>query len=375
MKAKAVTIGPYAARPYSVSAIFNISAMSYGAISPVAVKALSRGAKLAGCWLNTGEGGLAPAHLEGGADIVFQFGTAKYGARDAQGALDLEKLKEIAAHPQVKMIEIKLAQGAKPGKGGILPGVKVTPEIAAIRGIPQGQDSISPNRHTDIGSVEELLDMVATVRAATGLPVGFKTVVSEPESMRGLCKEILKRGIESAPDFITLDGGDGGTGASPMALMDNVGLPLEDSLPLLSAILREHELQERIPVVASGKLVTAASVAWALCAGASFVNSARGFMFSLGCVQARRCNQNSCPTGIATMDPRLQGRLDPNEKYVKVANYQMGLEKDVATIAHSCGVAEPRQLGPQHVWIVSNDGPPRLLNDIHPGLGRGRAPA
>lgn len=373
VKPQPVTVGPHARRPYTVSSIFNISAMSYGAISPVAVQALSRGAKLAECWLNTGEGGLAPAHLTGGCDLVVQIGTAKYGARDEHGNLSDEKLRAIAAHPEVKMIEIKLAQGAKPGKGGILPGAKVTKEIAAIRGIPQGRDSISPNRHPDIGSPDELLDMIERVRRVTGLPVGFKTVISEPESLHDLCRAIKARGIEHAPDFITLDGGDGGTGASPMALMDNVGLQLKDSLPMLVTALNEHDLRDRIPVIASGKLVTAASVAWALCAGATFVNSARGFMFSMGCVQSLKCDKNICPTGIATMDPRLQTRLDPAEKYVKVANYKLGLENDVATIAHSCGVAEPRQLRPHHVWMVSNDGPPRRLSDVHPGLVDKRA--
>lgn len=368
VKPQPVTVGPYAARPYTVSSIFNISAMSYGAISPVAVEALSKGAKLAECWLNTGEGGLAPAHLSGGCDIVFQIGTAKYGVRDEHGNLSDDKLRAIAAHPEVKMIEIKLAQGAKPGKGGILPGAKVTAEIAAIRGIPPGRDSISPNRHPEIGSPEELLDMVAHIRTVTGLPVGFKTVISEPESIQELCRAIKARGVEHAPDFITLDGGDGGTGASPMALMDNVGLQLKDSLPMLMETLIEHDLKDRIPVIASGKLITAASVAWALCAGASFVNSARGFMFSMGCVQSLKCDKNICPTGITTMDPRLQTRLNPAEKHVKVANYKLGMENDVATIAHSCGVAEPRQLRPHHVWIVSNDGPPRRLSDMHPGL-------
>lgn len=368
VQSRPVTIGPYAAKPYSAKAIFNISAMSYGAISPVAVEALSRGAKLAGCWMNTGEGGLSTHHLAGDCDIVFQFGTAKYGVRDEQGALSDERLRAIAAHPQVKMIEIKLAQGAKPGKGGILPAEKVTAEIAAMRGIPEGRSSISPNRHPDIGNMQELLDMIARVRAVTGLPTGFKTVISDPESVEDLCAAIIARGIESAPDFITLDGGDGGTGASPMALMDNVGLPLEDSLPMLASTLRKYGLHQRIPVIASGKLITAAGVAWALCAGASFVNSARGFMFALGCVQSLRCDKNTCPTGITTMDPRLMKYLKPAEKFVKVANYQMGMEKDVATIAHSCGKAEPRELGPRDVWIVSNDGPPKRLSDVHPGL-------
>jgi glutamate synthase domain-containing protein 2 len=375
VRSKPLTVGPFAAKPYSVSSIFNISAMSYGALSPVAVRALSKGAKLAGAWLNTGEGGLAPAHLEGGCDIVFQIGTAKYGVRDAEGGLDLEKLKQVAAHPQVKMIEIKLAQGAKPGKGGILPGIKVNKEIAEIRGIPEGKDSISPNRHPEIGSVGELLDMVKLVRGATGLPVGFKTVLSEEQSIEDLCAEIKKRGAESAPDFITLDGGDGGTGAAPMALIDNVGLTLKDSLPMLVGALTRNGLRDRIPVIASGKLITPASIAWALCAGASFVNSARGPMRSLGCVQARECDRNTCPTGITTTNPRLQSRLDPAEKSVKVANYLMGATDEVEVIAHSCGVAEPRGLGPQHVRIVQKDGPPRLLSELHPDLVRRPAAA
>ena len=220
---------------------------------------------MAGCWLNTGEGGLSPYHLEGGADIVFQIGTAKYGVRDASGGLSEERLKEIAALAQVKMFEIKLSQGAKPGKGGILPAIKVTPEIAAIRGIPAGEDSNSPNRHPEIDSNEDLLAFIDRVKRLTGKPVGIKAVLGAYGWFDDLMARVAARG--GGPDFFTLDSGDGGTGAAPMALMDNVGLPIRESLPLARDIIKKHGLEDRIPIIASGKLVTPADVAWALCAG------------------------------------------------------------------------------------------------------------
>ncbi|MEQ8954043.1 MAG: FMN-binding glutamate synthase family protein, partial [Gammaproteobacteria bacterium] len=296
----AIVYGPYAQYPYTTASFFNISGMSFGALSKPAVLALSNGAREAGCWMNTGEGGLSPHHLEGGADIVFQIGTAKYGVRNEQGELSDEKLKEVAAHAQVKMFEIKLSQGAKPGKGGILPGNKVTAEIAAIRGIPQGEDSISPNRHLEVNSVPELLDLVERVRSVTGKPTGFKSVIGAYGWLENMFREIHQRGIESAPDFITIDSGDGGTGAAPMSLMDDVGLPIRESLPLVVDLLNKYGLAQRIRVIASGKLVTPSDVAWALCVGADAVVSARGFMFSLGCIQALKCNKNTCPTGITT---------------------------------------------------------------------------
>ncbi|MCL4791686.1 MAG: FMN-binding glutamate synthase family protein [Gammaproteobacteria bacterium] len=361
-----VTIGPYCRTPYATDRFFHISAMSFGAISRPAVQALSRGARAAGCWLNTGEGGLAPYHLEGGADIVFQMGTAKYGVRDAANRLDDERLREVAAHPQVRMIEIKLSQGAKPGKGGILPGDKVTAEIAAIRGIPAGQDSLSPNRHVEIASNGELLDFIGRVREISGKPVGFKTVIGSTGWLDELFQEVGRRGIESAPDFITIDSGDGGTGAAPMALIDNVGLPIRESLPLVADLLRRHGLKERIRLIASGKLTTPANVALALCAGADFVTSARGFMFALGCIQSLQCNKNSCPTGITTHDERLQRGLVPEDKARRVMRYQQNMEKEVNVIAHSCGVAGARQLQRQHCRIVQSDGRSVLISEIYP---------
>jgi glutamate synthase domain-containing protein 2 len=360
-----VTIGQDCRHPYSTRSILNISGMSYGAISKPAVLALSNGAREAGCWMNTGEGGLSPYHLEGGADIVFQIGTAKYGVRDHEGNLDAEKLKAVGAHQQVKMFELKLAQGAKPGKGGILPGAKVNKEIANIRGIPVGTDSISPNRHIDVSSVDELLDMLITIRETTGKPVGFKTVLGARDWLDDLFKRINVRGIECAPDFITLDSGDGGTGAAPMSLMDNVGLPIKQSLPLLINKLKEHGLRDRVKVISSGKLITPVEVAWALATGADFITSARGFMFSIGCIQALQCNKNTCPTGITTHDKDLQSGLNPENKAERVKNYVKNMVYEVGVIAHSCGVIEPRQLRRKHAYIVNPQGRSIPLDELY----------
>ena len=359
-----VEFGPYTPNPYRLASIINISAMSYGSLSKPAIRALSKGAALAGCYMNTGEGGLSPYHLEGGGDVVFQIGTAKYGVRDDKGGLDEAKLAKLAANPQVKMIEVKLAQGAKPGKGGILPASKVTREIAKIRGIPKGQPSISPNRHPEIDNVEELLDFINRVREASKLPTGFKTVLGAYGWLDQFCDAIERRGIEAAPDFITLDGGDGGTGAAPMSLMDNVGLPLKFALPMLADILERRGLRDRIRIIASGKLITPAEVAWAYCAGADVVNTGRGFMFSIGCIQALRCHTNSCPTGVTTHKKSLQGGLDPKVKSVRAANYVEKMRKDVAMIAHSCGAAHARDLKRFHVRIVQEDGTSAPLDEL-----------
>jgi glutamate synthase domain-containing protein 2 len=264
------------------------------------------------------------------------------------------------------MFEIKLSQGAKPGKGGILPGIKVSNKIAAIRGIPVGEDSISPNRHVEVGSPAELLDLIERVRTVTGKPVGFKTVVSSWGWLNELCELINERGEESAPDFITVDGGDGGSGAAPMSLIDNVGLPLNESLPAVENVLIQNGLRKRIRIIASGKRINPAEVAWALCAGADFVTSARGFMFALGCIQALQCNKNTCPTGITTHNHELQRGLDPANKAVRVANYQKNLIKEISIIAHSCGVAGPRRLKRQHARIVMANGLSLPLDELHP---------
>ena len=366
VKPKKITIGKGCKSPYETSSLFNISGMSYGAISKPAVLALSNGARMAGAWINTGEGGLSPYHLEGGADIVMQIGTAKYGLRDAEGNLSDEKLAEVAAHPQVKMFEIKLSQGAKPGKGGILPGSKVTAEIAQIRGIEIGKDSISPNRHIEVNNVEELLDMIQHVREVTGKPVGFKSVIGAYGWLDQLFTEINTRGHHSAPDFITIDGAEGGTGAAPMSLMDYMGLALHESLPLVIDKLDEYGLREQVKVICAGKLINPGAVAWALCMGADFVTSARGFMFALGCIQALQCNKNTCPTGITTHNLKLQKGLDPKAKEVRVKNYIKHMVHEVGVISHSCGVNEPRQLKRFHCRVMSGNGKSKSMQELYP---------
>ncbi len=365
-KTEPMQIGPTARTPYVANSIVNISGMSFGALSAPAVEALSRGAAKAGVWMNTGEGGMSPYHLAGGCDVVFQIGTAKYGVRDLDGNLSDDKLREVAAPPEVKMFEIKLAQGAKPGKGGILPAEKVTAEIAGIRGIPAGVASLSPNRHAGVDDFGDLLDMVVHIREVTGKPVGFKTVVGSTEPFDELFALINARGAADAPDFITLDGGEGGTGAAPMPLIDLVGMPIREALPLVVNLRDEHGLKDRVRIVASGKLVNPGDVAWALCAGADFVTSARGFMFSLGCIQALKCNRNTCPTGITTHDASLQKGLVVEDKYVKVAHYAKSLAKEVETIAHSVGVSEPRQMRRRHVRLVQADGRSVPMDKLFP---------
>jgi len=363
---ESMQIGPYAKEPYNPRSFFHISGMSFGALSEPAVRALSRGAKLAGIWLNTGEGGLTDFHLEGGCDIVMQIGTAKFGVRDEQGNLSDDKLREVAAHKQVRMFEIKLSQGAKPGKGGILPGKKVTKQIAKIRGIQVGFDAISPNRFSEVSTPEDLIDFINRIRGVTGKPTGIKFCAGSYREVEDLFMAINKRGQEYAPDFITLDSGEGGSGAAPLSLMDNVGVPIRESLPVVVNLLLKYGLRQRIRVIASGKLITSTEVAWALAAGADFINNARGFMFSLGCIQAMRCNKDTCPTGVTTHNKRLQAGLNPADKAVRVANYALNMEKEVGIIAHSCGVNEPRKLRRHHVRVVTEIGKSKSFEELYP---------
>ncbi len=366
--AKSLTIGSGCKKPFTAQSPFNISGMSYGALSKPAVLALSNGARIANCWQNTGEGGLSPYHLEGGADLIFQIGTAKYGCRDEKGALSDSKLKELAAHEKVRMFEIKLSQGAKPGKGGILPGGKVTPEIAKIRGIAVGEDSLSPNRHPDISSVDDLLDMIDRIRTVTEKPVGFKTVLGDDAWLREVCETITERGIDSAPDFITIDSADGGTGAAPLSLIDYMGMPISDSLPMAVDILNEFGLKERVRVICSGKMITPGEAAWAFCMGADFVVSARGFMFALGCIQALHCNRNTCPTGITTHKKHLQRGLVAMDKAERVANYARNMIHELQVIAHSCGVDDLRDLRRHHCRKVLGTGRSERLDRLFPPI-------
>ena len=255
---------------------------------------------------------------------------------------------------------------AKPGKGGVLPGAKVTAEIAGIRGIPVGQDSISPTRHRDIASVDDLLNRIVMIRDLTGRPVGVKTAIGGWQFINDLCDAVLRRGLETAPDFLVIDGGEGGSGATPQALADHMSLPIAEGLPRVVDALYESGLKQRIRVVAAGKLVTSAKAAWALCAGADFINTARGFMFALGCIQALRCHTNTCPTGITTHNKRLQRGLVVQEKYQRVANYVANMNKEIDMIAHSCGCRHARELRREHVRIVESANQSIAFNMLYP---------
>lgn len=354
----------YCEHPFEAKSIINISGMSFGALSAPAVRSLSLGAAKAGCWLNTGEGGLAPYHQEGDCDLIVQIGTAKYGIRDEQGNFSPARAKELSK--VAKAFEIKLSQGAKPGKGGMLPGSKINHEIAKIRGIEPFKDSISPNRHLDISNVEELLDKINYIRDLTGRPVGVKTAIGGWHFINELCDAINRRGPEYAPDFLTIDGGEGGSGAAPQTLMDSVSLPITEALPRVIDSLIQSGLKDRIRVIAAGKLVTSVQGAWALSVGADFINTARGFMFSLGCIQAMRCHTNTCPTGITTHNTRLQNGLVVQEKYLRVANYATNVNKEINMIAHSCGLLHAREFKREHVRIVETAGKSIALNILYP---------
>ncbi len=356
--------GGFCRDPFIARSMVNISGMSYGAISAPAVTSLARGAAQAGCWINTGEGGLSPWHREGDPDIIMQIGTACYGIRDENGRFSHARARELGA--QVKAFEIKLSQGAKPGKGGVLPAAKVTREIATIRGIQEGMASLSPNRHPAIANVDQLLDWIIELRELSGRPVGIKSAIGGWDFVNDLCEAVLRRGLEYAPDFLTVDGGEGGSGAAPQVLADHMSLPIMEALPRVVDALIESGLKDRVKVVASGKLVTPAKAAWALCAGADFVTSARGFMFALGCIQAMRCHTNTCPTGITTHNKRLQRGLVVEEKFVRVANYANSMNREIEMIAHACGLRHPRELRREHVRLVQTAGRSEAMNMQYP---------
>ena len=360
-------IGAGREQPYQPRRFANISGMSFGALSPNAVRALSRGARLAECYMSTGEGSLSPYHVEGGGDILYQIGPAKFGCRTPDGRFDDEKAAAILALPQIKMVEIKLAQGAKPGKGGVLPKEKITPEIAAIRGIPMGIDCHSPNRFEEFDDAASLLDFVARVRKLTGKPIGVKMVVGATKEVDELFAEMRRRG--DGPDFIAVDGKEGGSGASPLALADYVGLPLIDALVAVDNALRREGLRQHVTVMAAGKIATGGEVATHIALGADIVHIGRGFLFSIGCIQALRCHTNTCPTGVTTQNRWLQSGLNPADKGVRVLNYAMALERDLQMITHACGLEHPAQLTREHVVVNVSPGVRRPLVELYPYPG------
>jgi len=340
--------GPDCKQPYAAS-LFNISAMSYGSLSKNAVMSLNRGAKKGGFYHNTGEGGLTPYHLEGGGDLVWQLGTAYFGARNHDGTFNPEKFRrKVAAHPQVKMIEIKLSQGAKPGHGGILPASKLTHEIAEIRDVPMGQDVVSPPGHTAFDSPVGLMKFIAQLRELSGgKPIGFKLCLGKHREFLAIGKAMLETGI--TPDFITVDGGEGGTGAAPLEFSNSIGTPLNDALVYVHNALVGLGLRDRIKIIASGKVTTGVNLFSKLALGADLCNSARGMLFSLGCIQALRCNTNTCPTGVATQDPGLVKGLVVADKCERVARYQGATVKSFLEVMAATGLSHPTEIRPWHV--------------------------
>ncbi len=312
---------PQCKKPYD-AALFNISAMSFGSLSRNAIKALNEGARLGGFFHNTGEGGLTPYHLEGGGDVVWNIGTGYFSCRNSDGTFDIDAFVKRATHESVKMIEIKLSQGAKPGHGGILPKSKVTQEIADIRLVEPGQDVISPPRHSAFTNADEMMTFVSQLREGSGgKPIGIKLCVGKKQEFIDICEAMVRSGVYL--DFVTVDGGEGGTGAAPIEYSDHVGMPLRDAIAFVHDMLKGYGLKKHIKIIASGKVITGFDIVKCLSIGADLCNSARGMMFALGCIQALECNINSCPTGVATQNPRLVNGLDINSKSKTVAEFQI----------------------------------------------------
>ncbi len=326
------------ARAFRPGSVVNVSGMSFGSLSGPAVEALNRGARLAGCLQSTGEGGISPYHRHGG-DLVWQIGTGYFGCRDADGRFDLARFKETVASAPVRAIEVKLSQGAKPGLGGVLPGAKVTPEIAAIRGVPAGRDCLSPATHSAFRDPDGLLDFVERLAAETGLPVGIKSAVGETGFWEDLARLMATTG--RAVDFITIDGGEGGTGAGPLVFTDHVALPFKIGFSRVYRIMAEHGLHHRVVFVGSGKLGFPQQALLAFGLGCDMINVGREAMMAIGCIQAQRCHTGHCPTGVATQNRWLMRGLDPTLKSARLANYIVTLRKELLALGHACGVPHP----------------------------------
>lgn len=356
-------------QPYDAS-IYNISAMSFGALSGNAILALNKGAKEGGFAHDTGEGGISRYHREGGGDLIFEVGSGYFGCRDAAGNFDPDRFSEQAADPQVKMIEIKLSQGAKPGHGGMLPAKKISPEIAEARGVPMGVDCISPASHNAFRTPIELMEFVARLRElAQGKPIGFKLCIGHRREFMCIVKAMLKTGI--TPDFIVVDGKEGGTGAAPLEFANHMGMPLVEGLTFAHNTLRGAGLRERLRIGASGKLVTAFDISKALALGADWANSARGFMFAIGCIQAQACHTNHCPVGVATQDPLRQRALNVENKYIRVVNFHRNTLKALAEMTGAAGLSHPSEFQPHHLIMRETDRDMVTGEEIYPYLPEG----
>jgi glutamate synthase domain-containing protein 2 len=350
-------------QPYSAS-IFNISAMSYGSLSKNAILALNKGAKAGNFLHNTGEGGLSPYHLEHGGDLTWQIGTGYFSCRTPEGHFSPERFAEKAAIESVKMIEVKLSQGAKPGHGGILPKEKITPEIAQIRGVVMDRDVVSPPAHTAFSSPRGLLEFISQLRdLSNGKPVGFKLCLGAPHEFLAICKAMLETGI--LPDFITVDGGEGGTGAAPLEFSDSVGTPLEDGMVFVHNALRGIGLRDKIRLIVSGKITTGFHIAQKLALGADLCNSARGMMFALGCIQALQCHANTCPTGVATQNPELVQGLVVEHKWKRVRNFHDATVHNFIEILGAAGLSQPSDLKPWHILRRISATEVRSLDEVY----------
>src|SRR5580765_3913948 len=360
-----ITIGgAQCAQPYSAS-VFNISAMSFGALSANAIRALNEGARLGGFYHDTGEGSMSRYHREMGGDICWEIGSGYFGCRNDDGSFSLDKFAENAVNPQVKLIEIKLSQGAKPGHGGVLPGVKVSPEIAEARGVPVGQDCVSPAAHSAFSTPLGLLQFVALLREKSGgKPTGFKLALGHPWEWFGIAKAMHESGIH--PDFIVVDGGEGGTGAAPLEFTDHVGAPLREALLLIHNTLVGLDLRDRISLGASGKVITAFDLAHALALGADWCNAARGFMFALGCIQSQKCHTDRCPTGVATQDPGRWKKLDVPDKAERVKTFHDNTLKALKELIAAAGLRHPIEIGPEHVIRRVSSTEVRSLSALYP---------
>ncbi len=351
----AKTIGEYhqRKRPYKPFSIVNISGMSYGSLSAKAIESLNVGAKKFGCYHNTGEGSLSPYH-QLGADVVLNIGTAYFGVRDDEGNFSIDKLVKMSQeNPCLRAIELKLSQGAKPGKGGVLPASKITPEIAAIRHIPQGKDVISPAFHSAFSTIPEMVEFIELMAEKTGLPVGIKSAVGKTEMWEELAKYMVKTG--KGPDFITIDGGEGGTGAAPHAFADHVSLPFNFAFSKVYKIFQRYDLADKIVFIGSGKLGFPDKALMAFAMGCDLINVAREAMMSIGCIQAQVCHTNRCPTGIATSSQWLQAGVDPTLKSERFYNYVKTLNKEILEIAHACGYEHPAQMTMKDVDMAMGD--------------------
>lgn len=339
--------GPHCSQPYSAS-VFNISAMSFGALSANAILALNKGAKLGGFAHDTGEGGFSPYHRQHGGDIIWELGSGYFGCRDAEGRFSPEAFAATATLDQIKMIEIKLSQGAKPGHGGVLPGAKVSPEIAATRGVPIGQDCISPPSHSAFTTPLEMMEFISQLRRLSGgKPIGFKLCIGHRWEFMALCKAMLESGI--TPDFIVVDGSEGGTGAAPLEFIDHIGMPLREGLNFVHNTLIGVGLRDKIRIGASGKIASAFDMARVLALGADWCNAARGFMFAIGCIQSQTCHTDRCPTGVATQDKLRQKALVVSDKAQRVFHFHRSTLKALAEVIAAAGLDHPNQLRPHHL--------------------------